>query len=182
LEPFPYLGNPDAPVLVLLANPGKSKSEEKKSFSYSVKKLELHKQNLLHIGTEDFALRLDSPKDRSLESPYFKPRTAKLVEATSLQAVANKVFFINFHGYHSRSWYPIPFTFYTQNYSFHLVKRAINIGCQIVMSRNTTGWLTAIPELVSYPNKSFFRSTRSVHLSENNLGPKHYQKILTLLK
>ena len=181
LEPFPYLGNPNAPVIVLLANPGKSSAEEKKSFKYSPRKLELHKQNLLHNGSEDFVLRLDSPEDRNLESPYFKSRTARLVEVSSIESVANNLFFINFHGYHSRSWYPIPFTFYTQNYSFSLVKKAIMRGSHIVMSRNTTGWLTAVPELVNYPNKCLFKSTRSVHMSENNLGAKDYKKILSLI-
>ena len=181
LEPFPYLGNPNTPIFVLLANPGKSGPEEKKSFSYSPKKLELHKSNLLHQGIDDFIFRLDSPKDRTLESPYFKSRTAKLVEASSLHSVATKIFFVNFHGYHSQSWYPIPFTFYTQNYSFNLVKEAVSRGSHIVMSRNTTGWLTAIPELVKYPHRSLFKSTRSVHMSEKNLGSKEYQKILSFL-
>ena len=182
LEPFPFLGNPEAPVFVLLANPGKSGAEEKKSFSYSTKKLELHRKNLLHQGISDFSLRLNSPTDRSLESPYFKQRTARLVEETSVDSVAQNVFFINFHGYHSKSWYPIPFTFYSQQYSFYLVKKAVLRGALVIMSRNTTGWVTAIPELMNYSNRSTFVSSRSVHLSEKNLTTKVFKRILTLVQ
>lgn len=181
LEPFPFLGNPSAPVVVLLANPGKSRAEENKSFSYSPKKLELHQKNILHQDFSDFSSRLDSPNDRSLESPYFKQRTAQLVNITSVDKVARNVFFVNFHGYHSKSWYPIPFTFYTQLYSFYLVKRAISEGAQIIMSRNKTGWMTAVPELTNYPDIATFISPRSVHLSNKNLGIKVFEKIVKLI-
>ncbi len=177
LEPFPYLGNPKAPVLVLLANPGKSGKEARKSYKMPTQKLRLSNDNLLHKG-KDFSKRLESPDMPSLESKWFKARTKRLVEDTSVEAVCENLFFVNFHAYHSKSWYPIPFTFETQRYSFWLVSKAINRGAIILMSRNTIGWLTAIPALVSYKNKFEFNSSRSVHISSNNLTKKTYRKIL----
>ena len=178
LEPFPYLGNPKAPVLVLLANPGKSAKENSKTFKFSKSKLKLANANLLHKGTDDLKMRLHSPNDKTLESPWFKARTSKLVEATSLDAVSKNLFFVNFHAYHSKSWYPIPFTFHTQHYSFELVRKAIARDAYILMSRNTLGWLTAIPELVDYKNVGTFKSSRSVYISEGNLGKKVFKEVV----
>lgn len=177
LEPFPFLGNPKAPVLVLLANPGKSGREAQRNYKMSPEKLRLSNDNLLHKG-DDFPKRLHSPDMPSLESKWFKARTKRLVEDTSVEAVSNNLFFVNFHAYHSKSWYPIPFTFETQRYSFWLVTKALNRGAMVLMSRNTIGWLTAVPALVSYKNRFEFRSSRSVHISGNNLTQKTYRNIL----
>lgn len=180
LEPFPYLGNPKAPVLVLLANPGKSGKEARKSYKMPPDKLRLSNGNLLHKG-DDFPKRLHSPDMPSLESKWFKARTKRLVEDTSVEVVSNNLFFVNFHAYHSKSWYPIPFTFETQRYSFWLVTKALDRGAIVLMSRNTIGWLTAVPALVSYKNRFEFQSSRSVHISSNNLTSKTYRKIVARL-
>jgi len=177
LEPFPYLGNPKAPVVVLLANPGKSNKEARRDYRMPRKKLLLAQDNLLHKG-DDFSKRLYSPNMPSLESKWFKERTRRLVEDTSVESVCNNLFFVNFHAYHSKSWYPIPFTFQTQRYSFWLVNKAIDRGAIIIMSRNTIGWLTAIPLLVAYKKRFEFDSTRSMHISNKNLTRATYNKII----
>lgn len=182
LEPFPFLGNPKAPVLVLLANPGKSDEETSINFKLSKRKIQFSNDNLLHNNLDDLRFRLDSPEDRNLESTWFKTRTAKLVEATSIEAVVQNLFFVNFHAYHSKSWYPIPFTFYTQRYSFELVRKAISREALILMSRNTLGWLTAVPELVDYKNVYMFKSSRSVHITEGNLGKKVFNEVRKRIK
>ena len=183
LEPLPYLGNPSAPVLVLLANPGAGGSGEEKNIPFTGKKLELHQRNLMHQQQiDDYILKFNSPDDNFLESPYFKAHTKQLIEATSVKSVATKIFFVNFHGYQSKSWYPIPFTFYTQVYTFELVKKAVFNGALIIMSRNKIGWFTAVPELTRYSNISTFISPRKVHLSEKNLKPKVFQKIIDLME
>ena len=178
LQPFPYLGRPESPVIVLLANPGKSNAEAKKSFKLPPKKLQLANDNLLHNGTKDLRLRLHSPGHEYLESFWFKARTKQLVLNTSIESVAQNLFFINFHAYHSKSWYPIPFTFHTQHYSFNLLRKSIKQNAMIIMSRNTLGWMTAVPELSSCENLYHFRSSRSVHLSEGNLGTKAFKEII----
>ena len=122
--------------------------------------------------------RSNSLENPNLESSYFKQRTAKLVSATSIESVINNVFFINFHAYHSKSWYAIPFTFYSQKYSFELVRSAVKRNALIIMSRNMTGWITAVPELASYEHRFTFKSSRSVHLSEKNLGIKEFRTIV----
>jgi len=180
LEPLPYLGNPKANVLVLLANPGVSEKENLK-FRMDPSKRLLNRQNLRHENLESFRSRIDSPKGSKLESAWFKTRVRELVEQTSVDKVTKGLFLVNFHAYHSRSWHPIPFTFPSQHYSFYLVSEAVKRNAMIIMSRNMLGWFTAVPGLFDHKNRAEFESTRSVYLSEGNLGKSAFRQVLKRL-
>ena len=180
LEPLPYLGNPKANVLVLMANPGVSEKENLK-FRMDPSKRLLNRQNLRHENLESFRSRIDSPKGSKLESAWFKTRVRELVEQTSVDKVTKGLFLVNFHAYHSRSWHPIPFTFPSQHYSFYLVSEAVKRNAMIIMSRNMLGWFTAVPGLFDHKNRAEFESTRSVYLSEGNLGKSAFRQVLKRL-
>jgi len=177
LEPHPYLGNPQAEVLVLMANPGVNDKEKNPKFRMNPQKLEQNRQNLRHENLDSFKSRIHSPDNPKLESEWFKPRVRELVQATSVDRVTKGIFLVNFHAYHSRSWHPIPFTFPTQHYSFHLVSEAVSRDALIIMSRNMLGWFTAIPNLFDHRNRIEFESTRSVYLSEGNLGKSNFRRV-----
>ena len=183
LEPLPYLGNPTAPILVLLANPGAGGSGPEKNIAFTGKKLDLYRKNLLHQqeSPSDFIDKFDSPDDNQLESPYFKKHTRRLIEITSAESVATKIFFVNFHGYQSKAWYLPPFTFPTQHYSFNLVSEAIRRDALVIMSRNMLGWFTAVPGLFDHKNRVKFVSTRSIYLTEGNLVKSAFKKLLERL-
>jgi len=178
LEPHPYLGNPNADVLVLMANPGVNDKEKNPKFKMNPQKLEQNRQNLRHENLDSFKSRIHSPDNPDLESEWFKPRVRELVQATSVDRVTNGIFLVNFHAYHSRSWHPIPFTFPTQHYSFKLVSEAVSRNALIIMSRNMLGWFTAIPNLFDHRNRIEFFSSRSVYLSEGNLGKSNFHKVI----
>ena len=74
LEPHPYLGNPKANVLVLMANPGVNEKEKNPKFRMNASKLEQNRKNLRHEDLESFRSRIDSPNEPELESVWFKPR------------------------------------------------------------------------------------------------------------
>ena len=182
-EPLPYLGNPVAPVLVLLANPGAGGSGREKNVKFTGRKLELHKRNLLHQQERiaDYVDRFDSPDENILESPYFKRHTKQLAELTSTESVASKIFFVNYHAYQSKSWYPIPFIFPTQHYTFFLIEQAIKRDALIIMSRNKLGWCTAVPQLFDYRNRIEFLNTRNIYLTKGNFRRGEFKKILERL-
>jgi len=177
LEPHPYLGNPQAEVLVLMANPGVNDKEKNPKFRMNPQKLQHNRQNLRHENLDSFKSRIHSPDNPKLESEWFKPRVRELVQATSVDRVTKGIFLVNFHAYHSRSWHPIPFTFPTQHYSFHLVSEAVSRDALIIMSRNMLGWFTAIPSLFDHRNRIEFVSSRSVYLSEGNLGKSNFRRV-----
>ena len=181
LEPFPYLGNSKANVLVLMANPGVSEKEKNPKFRINASKLEQNRRNLRHEDLESIRSRIDSPNEPEMESAWFKPRVRELVAETSVERVTQGLFLVNFHAYHSRSWHPIPFTFPTQYYSFALVSEAVRRDALIIMSRNMLGWFTAVPGLFDHKNRVEFESTRSVYLTEGNLGKTAFKKLLERL-
>ena len=185
LEPFPYLGNRFANVLLLLANPGQNEKEKKKTYKMDAEKLAQNRRNIRHEDTDSLKSRIHSPDNPEWESPWLKPRVRELVERTSVDRVTKGLFLVNFHAYHSKSWQPIPFTFPTQHYSFHLVREAVKREALIILSRNMLGWFTAIPGLFEYKanteNVIEFDSKRSVHISKGNLSAKAFKKILDRL-
>lgn len=181
LEPHPYLGNPKTDVLVLMANPGVNEKEKSPKFRMNASKLEQNRRNLRHEDSESFRSRIDSPNEPEMESAWFKPRVRELVAKTSVERVSRGLFLVNFHAYHSRFWHPIPFTFPTQHYSFELVSEAVRRDALIIMSRNMLGWFTAVPDLFDHKNRVEFLSTRSVYLTEGNLGKSAFKKILERL-
>lgn len=181
LEPHPYLGNPKANVLVLMANPGINEKEKSLKFRMNPKKAVQNRNNLLHENLESFKSRIHSPDEPELESVWFKPRVRELVKQASVDRVVKGLFLVNFHAYHSRSWHPIPFAFPSQHYSFHLVSEAVKRDAMIIMSRNMLGWFTAVPGLFDHKNRVEFESTRSVYISEGNLGKGAFKKVLERL-
>lgn len=178
LEPLPYLGNPNADVVVLLANPGVSEPERQLTFRMNPEKSRLNRGNLIHAGSDSFKTRIHCPENRALESQWWKARVQALFERTTPANVADGIFIANFHAYHSRSWHPIPFTFPTQTYTFELVRRAVARDALILMSRNMVGWFTAIPGLYDHTYRKQFVSSRSVHLSPRNLGADVFESVV----
>ena len=181
LEPYPYFGNPIANIFVLLANPGIEKREADPSFRINPENVKRNRKNLRHESADSFLSWVHSPENPEREGEWVIPRIRKVVLETSLERVSSGLFLINYHPYNSKSWYPIPFTFETQRYSFHLVSEAMNRNALIIMSRNILGWFTAIPELYDYRNRRMFKSSRSVYVSQENLGTEAYQELLKRL-
>lgn len=181
LEPYPYLGNPTANIFVLLANPGISRREADPGFRTNPENVNRNLRNLRHESADSLLSWVHSPDNPERESDWLIPRIRQVVHETSLERVSSGLFLINYHPYNSKSWYPIPFIFETQRYSFHLVNEAMRRNALIVMSRNVLGWFTAIPGLYEYENRVKFRSSRSVHISQENLGTETYKVLLKRL-
>ena len=179
LPPLPYVGRPEAPVLILLANPGLSDKEAKLNFKYPPKVLEENHRNLLHLPPGNFDGEDSTAPFSRFQDGWWHKRVRKLVDSTSIRRIESGLFFVNFHPYHSRSWKSILFTLPTQHYSFELVRRALKRNCIVLMSRNTEGWITAIPELSDYKNKYNFLSPRGVYISPKNLPPGVFKKVVS---
>ena len=179
LDPYPYTGNPDANVFVLLANPGISEPQKNPDFRMHTRFTERNLENLRHESADTFISWIHSPENPEREVDWWIPRIKNVVQDTSLERVSKNLFFINFHPYNSVSWFRIPFTFPTQEYLFQLVRAAMSRNALIVLARNELGWCTAIPELLEYKGLVKFKSTRSAHVSRKNLGSEAYENLLS---
>ncbi|MBN1120669.1 MAG: hypothetical protein JXJ17_06290 [Anaerolineae bacterium] len=162
--PQPFLGNPNAPVVLLLLNP-RSPEEPRKVEEPDSDLLEDTFTNLRH-GTLDYPIfRLDRRKYAS--DTYWTEYFKDLIEKCELKAVARGVFIVEYFPYSSRSY-----GFYgsvpSQRYGWYLVRQAIEREAHIVQGRSRREWLTVVPELFSYQKYHQLNSTRSPYLTRNN--------------
>jgi len=181
--PVPFLGFHNSPVVVLLANPGLD--DDTKAIEESVQSplFEPVKANLdAEMGTAHFAL-----SDTFKGTPggkWWRTRTAKLAdEVGGFSVLAERLLAVELHGYHSKSWSAPLANFPSQQFGFHLVRKAIDRGALIITARSRDYWLAAVPELLTYKNViEETISPRAVHLSEGNLGSTAYAKLVRALK
>lgn len=167
LLPDPYLGNPNAKIMLLNLNPG-----------YSVDDITFHRHdeffiktcrdNLLH-NDQQYPFYLLNPQN--CRSPGFKwwhKKLKPLIERYDLKKVANEICCIEFFPYHSQNYRSIYPPLSSQLYGFHLVREAVKRGAMIIVMRSQKNWLEQVPELRSH-NFYTLSSVRNPTISPNNL-------------
>lgn len=75
---------------------------------------------------------------------------------TVWKMVAQGVFSVEYHGYHSPLYRPLGATLLTQRYGFALVAAAVRRGAVVLALRSVRDWMDAVPELRGY--EKFFRA------------------------
>jgi len=181
LLPAPYLGFHNAPVVVLLANPGWDPRDYEVLEKPNIFRLELENLNT-EGGTPHFCLT-----EEFINTPggdWWQKRTSSLAkDVGGYEVLAENLLAVELHGYHSKSWSAPLANFPSQAFGFHLVKKAIERGALIITARCRDYWLAGVPELVNYKNViSRTKSPRAAHLSLNNLGPSAYAKLVKALR
>lgn len=179
LMPEPYLGRPDAPIVLLNLNPGFDEREipfhnEDPYF------MEICRMNLLHEPAEYPFYLLDPEISESIGHQWWMKKLRMPIEAVGLDQVAKKVLCIEYFPYHSIRFKPFKRILVSQQYSFFLVKKAIQRNALIIIMRSQRYWLKAIPELASYPMKYQLRNPQNVVISPNNC-PDGYPEIMKIL-
>ena len=170
LLPEPWLGRHDAPVVMLTANPGIDPTDvvvhARRDFAQA------NRANLTTPGGEPNYL-LDQRFGDASGARWWRRRALArlLVDGVEEEALRNRVLVVEFHGYHSRSWMPLPVTLPSQWYGFSLVEGAVREGALVILARPARLWLVAVPELGRDPERVFtLRSTQNPAISSKNLG------------
>ncbi len=177
--PEPFLGDPNASIVLLSLNPGfagKGDSLHLTSETFKQKS----RQNLLHTKAEYPIYLLDPEFRKSGGHQYWYRKLRSLIEDFSLKCVAEKIFVIEYYGYHSEKC-GFGGEMASQGYSFHLVKEAIKRGAIIVVVRHNRKWMQKIPELETYPHKYTLNSPQAGNISRMNC-PNGYDSICDLFK
>ena len=181
LLPNPFSGLHEAPVVILLANPGLD-SGDKRAFARADRREAIMK-GLQSAGGAEFWPLLpmfeSTPAGR-----WWRTRTADLAaEVGGAEVLAGKILAIDFHGYHSKQWLAPLVTFPSQHFGFALVRQAMGRGALIVMGRASRHWLAGIPGLNGYrPKVENRRSPRSAYLSRGNLSDSDFKRIVSALR
>ena len=152
--PEPFIGNPDAPIFLLSLNPGFDPSDHehhaREDFSEAIWR------NLKHEPS-DYPFYFLDPRFRDTGgAEWWLKKLRVLIEDTSLEAVAQGLFCVEFFGYHSVNYRPIPKRICKeplphQQYGFHLVRKAVERGAEIIVMRQQKNWVAHVSELDGYP-------------------------------
>ncbi|HYU20716.1 MAG TPA: hypothetical protein VEQ11_18675 [Chloroflexota bacterium] len=174
LTPEPFLGRPDAPVVLLNLNPswveGDLGGHDRPDFALAAR------DNLLHVPS-DYPFFLLAPRfEATGGGQWWRARLRWPIEDVGLAAVAQGLFVAEFFPYHSTKGYHGP-RLPSQGYSFHLVERAMDRNALILLLRSERLWFNTIPSLRSYGRLYRLRSVQGVWISPANC-PQGYSPLL----
>lgn len=164
--PEPYLGNPDASVILLSFNPGFKESDI--AFYAQAHVQALWHKNILHQpAAYPFYLLDPTLADDVGGNRWWRRKLKPLLEGAGVAHVARQLC-IEFFPYHSLRYQGLKQVLPSQQYSFYLVRRALQHGAVIVIMRGEKLWMTVVPELTNYPQLYRLNSSQNVTLSPRN--------------
>ena len=166
LLPEPYLGNPEAPVILLNLNPGFSELDI--PFYEQDRILEMWEKNISHEPQPYPFYLLDPTIEEESGPRWWAKKLREPIELSSRKAVANTFCCVEYFPYHSKQFRPLKQILYSQQYSFSLVAKAIERNGQIILMRGEKYWVEAVPELSGHENLFRLKSTQNVSISRNN--------------
>ena len=181
--PSPFAGRFDAPVVILLANPGHSVDDKRE---------QTKKENLdvilqsIQTSTGSNFWPLASQFSDTSAGRWWRSKTKYLapdVEGIpNFEYLSERLLTIELHGYHSKSWMAPRANFPSQGFNFGLVRHAISNKSLIVIARSKDHWFSSVPELMDYENKiTETNSSRVANLSPGNLSKESFEWIKSAL-
>lgn len=180
--PEPFLGNPrTARVVLLQLNPGFIPADCDAHGDWRFR--QAARRNLAHAADPPMFL-LDPRFAATPGGRWWRGTINRLSRAVmeclgcsegdARHHVAQRLLVVEFHGYHSNRFRPIPVTLPSQQYGFHLVQRAIERNLIVIVARGVRLWTIAIPALRSHRRTIVLPTARRIHLTEKSLGPTHH--------
>jgi hypothetical protein len=167
LMPEPYLGRPDAPIVLLNLNPGFMEEEIYFHTQDEYFKTEC-RRTLLHEPQEYPFYLLDPAISESEGHKWWMKKLRQPIELGGVLKVAQSFFCVEYFPYHSAKYKQLKKSLNSQQYSWTLVREAIKRDAYIILMRSRRLWLKAIPELVDYPRFSQLKNPQNVSISPRN--------------
>lgn len=180
LLPEPYLGNPEAEIILLNLNPGFS--EQDANFYAQLQVRSAWRKNLLHEEMDysfymfDFAISQDTGGPK-----WWSKRLKEPIQIAGRKVVAQKFCCIEYFPYHPRRYGGFKTTLPSQKYNFYLVQKAVERNAVIISMRKTKSWVFAVPELKNH--KLFYQvsSVQNPAISRRNC-PEGFSLIEEILR
>ena len=181
LPPVPFLGMHEAPLVILLANPGLSEFHDKRQ--REPKNLEFILDAARTPGGTP-AWPLTARGQVIDQRRWWVTRMKDVADVVGgFEELANRLLSIELHGYHSEKWSAPLVTFPSQHFNFFLVQQAMERGATIVIGRCQHHWYASVPGLSSYKNQvSQLLSPRSAYISRGNLTKEDFAKVENSLR
>jgi len=182
LLPEPFLGNLDAPIVLLNLNPGFSEYDH--LFHNSALGRELITRNLVHESLEFPFYLLDPRAETAPGSGWWRQRLRQFVDAVGRIEAAHRILCIEYLPYHSARYdsqldrVALP----SQEYSRLLVRQAMERDAYFVhMRKKNSRWFEWIPELETYPHSATVKNHQRPFISRGNL-PEHFDELVAIAK
>ena len=177
--PSSYIGDPQAPVVLLNLNPGYSLKDP--SSPALARFREVARANLLH-EFYDYPYYVLDPELEGTPSGYawFMQKLGPLLLATNLTSLelSKKLFTIEYFPYHSVRYGWRGGVLPSQKYAINLLEEAIARSAVIVVMRGRSIWVEAVPELNIYPHVYTLKSSQNVVVSDGNLGSEAFSEVV----
>ncbi len=165
--PEPYIGDHNAPIVLLNLNPGYA--EEDIGFYNQKHVRTLWKKNIQHSPMDYPFWFLDPSLDVTVGgAKWWQTKLKQPIQIAGLQKVANRICCIEWFPYHSRKFARLKNIADSQNYSFHLVQKAISQKAIVIVMRSQKFWFESVQELKSYKYVYKLNSPQNVAISRNN--------------
>lgn len=179
IPPVPFLGMFNAPVVLLLANPGYADSDV--AYFDRVHDLAIESAQS-DAGTPIYPI-LSENEDEDYKG-WWRLRTRELAqEVGGFDELAERLLVVELHGYHSKKWSAPLRNFPSQEFGFNLVRQAMDRDAIIIAARCQHHWFASVPGLRNYEYLiPALSSPRSAHLSRTNLKPENFERVVTKLK
>lgn len=181
LAPEPWIGNQNANILVLLANPGATSDDLSGKLQKNAELINMLSISNLKGEIREYPHFFFDPQLTGTDGfIWYSKRFRYLIEATSQRNVANKILSCELVPYHSFSWKKPKIMPVTQQYTFELVKQAMKRDAVILIGRGKRDWFDNVPGLEKYLRYFQPVSTQCAYISPKNYG-KSFKKIVEAL-
>jgi hypothetical protein len=186
LLPVPYLGLPEAPILLLNLNPGYSPEDESRQttrrFQRAARKSLLHEAAGFSAGFYFLDYRIEgSDVDVGAGGRWWRRVFGRLLIEFGNDVVARSFFCVEYFPYRSRKFRPLGVTLEPQLYGFQLVHSAMRRRAVIIIMRSQRLWCEAIPQLIRYSRLFTIRNVLRPSLSSRNC-PEGFPYVLRILE
>jgi hypothetical protein len=177
LLPEPFVGDPQAPIVLLGLNPGFSPKDVTHHSDPTF--ANLLRMNLQHSPAA-FPFYLLSPQISAPGQKWCERRLARLLEVAPRETVAKKLLTVEYFPYHSHQFVHHRLRVASQAYGFFLVREAVRRGALIILTRSRRLWFSSVPELATYGRLFTLRSVQNTIISRKNC-PEGFDEVLTAL-
>lgn len=142
--PFPFMGNPEAPIVLLNLNPGYKANDVLWQDNDALK--HAYRANLRHDEAE-YPFTLLDPQFRGHPgNDWWRAKLRELIDAFGPKTVAQNVLVLEWFPYPSIK-YGRPPRLFSQNYTFELARRAARRGATLIVIRARSPWEDSVDEL-----------------------------------
>jgi len=179
--PEPFIGQRDAPIIILNLNPGFREGEDGARNSPAL--YEAMRKNLLHEAISYPFYYLNPQFERSGGYKWWKPKLRTLVAETSREKLAANLLCAEWFPYASSKGCRIRGELMPSSaYTFQIVREACARDAVVILFRSERLWLAAVPVLASYQRFYKVSNPRQPFIDANNCadGYREALRVLTL--